>query len=90
MIREILALGLSNDKELIGIKTALCFGLVQVHKHFNSHIHLYNKKHKQILLLQNHKAQSFHILYVAMFSGPLYKSCQSCPWGQKWPRPGGH
>ena len=41
------------------------------------------------LLLQNHKAQSFHILCVAMFSGPLYKSCQSCPWGQKWPRPGG-
>ena len=27
MIREILALGLSNDKERIGIKTALCFGL---------------------------------------------------------------
>ena len=46
-------------------------------------------KTKKNLLLQNHKAQSFHILYVAMFSGPLYKSCQSCPWGQKWPRPGG-
>ena len=29
MIREILALGLSNDKELIGVKTALCFGLVE-------------------------------------------------------------
>ena len=28
MIREILALGLSNDKERIGVKTALCFGLV--------------------------------------------------------------
>ena len=27
MIREILALGLSNDKEPIGIKTALCFSL---------------------------------------------------------------
>ena len=27
MIREILALGLSNDKERIGVKTALCFGL---------------------------------------------------------------
>ena len=27
MIREILALGLSNDKERICIKTALCFGL---------------------------------------------------------------
>ena len=27
MIREILALGLSNDKEHIGVKTALCFGL---------------------------------------------------------------
>ena len=48
------------------------------------------KNIKKKLLLQNHKAQSFHILYVAMFSAPLYKSCQSCPWGQKWPRPGGH
>ena len=47
------------------------------------------EKHKKNLLLQNHKAQSFHILHVAMFSGPLYKSCQSYPWGQKWPRPGG-
>ena len=28
MIREILALGLSNDKERIGVKTALCFGLM--------------------------------------------------------------
>ena len=27
MVREILALGLSNDKERIGVKTALCFGL---------------------------------------------------------------
>ena len=27
MIRKILALGLSNDKERIGVKTALCFGL---------------------------------------------------------------
>ena len=27
MIREILALGLSNAEEHIGIKTALCFGL---------------------------------------------------------------
>ena len=27
MMREILALGLSNDMERIGVKTALCFGL---------------------------------------------------------------
>ena len=27
MIREILAFGLSNDKERIGFMTALCFGL---------------------------------------------------------------
>ena len=33
------------------------------------------------LLLQNHKAQSFHILFLAKYSGPLYKSCQPCPWG---------
>ena len=47
------------------------------------------EKHKKNLLLRNHKAQSFHILYVAMFSGPLYKSCQSCPWGSKMAQPWG-
>ena len=26
------------------------------------------------------KAQSFYILYVAMFGIPHYKLCQSCPW----------
>ena len=41
------------------------------------------------LLLRNHKAQSFHILFLAMYSGPLYKSCQPCPWGPYGPRPGG-
>ena len=33
------------------------------------------------LLLRNHMAQSFHTFSVAMYSGPLYKSCQLCPWG---------
>ena len=46
-------------------------------------------KTKKNLLLRSHKAQSFHILYVAMYSGPLYKSCQPCPWGPYRPRPGG-
>ena len=41
------------------------------------------------LLLRNHKALSFHILFVAMYSGPFYKSCQLCPWGPYGPRPGG-
>ena len=41
------------------------------------------------LLLRNHKAQSFHILCVAMYSGPLYTSCQQCPRGPYRPRPGG-
>ena len=45
------------------------------------------EKHKTNLLLQNHKAQSFHILCVAMYSGPLYKSCQPCPWGPYGPCP---
>ena len=31
---------------------------------------------------------SFHILCVAMYSGPLYKSCQPCPWGP-YGSPGG-
>ena len=46
-------------------------------------------KTKKNLLLRNHKAQSFHILCVAMYNGPLYKSCQPCPWGPYGPRPGG-
>ena len=45
-------------------------------------------KHKKNLL-RNFKAQSFHILCVAMYSGPFYKSCQPCPWGSYRPRPGG-
>ena len=49
-------------------------------------IDLHWEKH---LLLQNHKAQSFHILILAMYSGPLYESCQLCPWGPYGPRPGG-
>ena len=32
MIRKILAFGLSNDKERIGVKTALCFGLNVGHR----------------------------------------------------------
>ena len=47
------------------------------------------EKHKKILLLQNHKLQSFHILFVAMYSVSVYKSCQPCPWGPYGPRPGG-
>ena len=46
-------------------------------------------KTKKNLLLQNHKAQSFHILFVAIYSVPLYKSCQPCPWGPYGPHPGG-
>ena len=50
------------------------------------------EKLKKNLLLRNHKAQSFHILCVAMYSGPLYKicykSCQPCCWGPYGPRPG--
>ena len=46
------------------------------------------EKHKKSLL-RNHKAQSFHILSVAMYSGPLYKSCQPCPWDPYGPRLGG-
>ena len=33
-------------------------------------------KYKKNLLLWNHKAKSFHILCVAVFSGPLYKKVQ--------------
>ena len=49
----------------------------------------HGKKHKKNLLLRNHKAQSFHILFVAMYTVPLYKSCQPCPWGPYGPRPRG-
>ena len=39
-------------------------------------------------LLRNHKAQSFSILCVTTYKGPLYKSCQPCPWGPYRRRPG--
>ena len=55
---------------------------------YSSHRLIMGKTEK-ILLLRNHEAHSFYILYVAMFSGPLHKSCQSSPWGLNWPRPRG-
>ena len=44
------------------------------------------------LLLWNYKAQSFYIWYIYVTSsrGPLPKLFKLCPWGQKWPPPGGH
>ena len=42
------------------------------------------------LLVQNYKAQSFHIWYIASSRGPLPKLFKLCPWGQIWPCPGGH
>ena len=37
------------------------------------------EKHKKNLLLRNHKAQSFHILCVAMYSTPLYNPANHVP-----------
>ena len=45
-------------------------------------------KTKKKLLLLNQKAQSFFILYVAMFGSPHYKLCQSCPWVKFGDAPG--
>ena len=42
------------------------------------------------LLVWNYKAQSFHIYYIESSRGPLPKLFKLCPWGQNWPRPGGH
>jgi len=42
------------------------------------------------LLVWNCKAQSFHIWYKALSRGLLPKLFKFCPWGQNWPRPGGH
>jgi len=41
-------------------------------------------------LLWNYKAQSFHIWYITSSRGPLLKLFKLCPWGQNWPRLGGH
>ena len=65
-----------------GVKNGPAPGVISSHR-------LTMGKHKKNLLLRNHKAQSFHILSVAMYSGRLYKSCQPCPWGPYGPRPGG-
>jgi len=42
------------------------------------------------LLVWNYKAQSFHNWYIASSRGPLPKLFKLCPWGQNWPRSGGH
>jgi len=42
------------------------------------------------LFLRNYKAQCFHIWYIASSRGPLPKLFKLCPWGQNWPRHGGH
>ena len=42
------------------------------------------------LLVWNYMAQSFHIWYKASSKGSLPKLFKLCPWGQNWPRPGGH
>ena len=65
-----------------GVKNGPAPGFISSHR-------LTMGKTSKNLLLRNHKAQSFHILSVAMYSGPLYKSCQPCPWGPYVPRPGG-
>ena len=47
------------------------------------------EKHIKIFFSETKKPKGFHILCVAMSSGPLHKSCQPCPWGPYGPRPGG-
>ena len=42
------------------------------------------------LLLHNHKAESFHIWYMATSRGPLHILLKDSLWGQKWHRPRGH
>jgi len=42
------------------------------------------------LLVWNCRAQSSHIWYIASSRGPLPKLFKLYPWGQNWPRPGGH
>ena len=48
------------------------------------------KETSKNLLVWNYKAQSFHIWYIASSKGPLPKLFKLWPWGQNWPRPGGH
>ena len=56
------------------------------HFFFEHLFHLYFKNR----LDGNYKAQSFHIWYITSSRGPLPKLLKLCPWGQNWPRPGGH
>ena len=46
---------------------------------------IYEKNH-----LCNSMTQSLYMCYTTLSCGALHKSCQSCPWGQIWPHPGGH
>ena len=52
------------------------------------YIEIYRKTFKN-LRLRNHKAESFHIWYMATSRGPLYSLLKESPWGQKWPHLGG-
>ena len=42
-----------------------------------------------ILFSKTTRPRAFHIFCVAIYSSPLYKSCQPCPCGSYRPRPGG-
>ena len=49
----------------------------------------WEKHKKKIIFSKTTRPRAFNILCAAMYSGPLYKSCQLCPWGPYRPRPGG-
>ena len=63
----------------LGVKNGPAPGVISSRRHIMG-------KHKKNPFPRN---QSFHILHEAMYSGPLYKSCQPCPWGPYRPHPGG-
>ena len=57
------------------------------------HVIIYHRLIMEIYeknLLCNSMTQSLYISYTTLSCGALHKSCQSCPWGQIWPHPGGH
>ena len=65
-----------------GVKNGPTPGLISSHR-------LKMGKTLKNLLLPNYMAQRYHILYVAMYSDPLYKFCLPCCWGPYRPCPGG-
>ena len=78
MLQCVVVLFINPANHAPGVKNGPAPGIISSHRHTMG-----KQKHKKICF-----SETFHILCVTKYSGPLYKSCQPCPWGPYGPRPG--